>query len=130
KISRLHSKKVEQANFSVLRSPDIPSLLVETGFISNPAEAKKLNSKEYQRKMARAIFNGVNRYFSANPPPDTYLAWKKRSKERSLEYVIAKGDTLSGIANRYSVSVAAIRKENGLASNVIRVGQKISIPTL
>ena len=132
-ISRQHSKKVEQANFSVLRSPDIPSLLIETGFISNPGEAKKLNTKAYQRKMARAIFNGITKYYDNNPPPDTYLAWQKRNRDnvenkKPLEYVIARGDTLSGIAKRYRVSVSAILQKNDLASSAIRTGQKILIP--
>ena len=129
KISRLHSKRVERANFAVLRSPDIPSILVETGFISNPGEAKKLNTKPYRRKMARAIFNGITRYFANSPPPDTYLAWQKRQRQQTVEYVIARGDTLSGIAQRYKVSVASIRRKNDLSGSVIRVGQKIIIPT-
>ncbi len=128
KISRLHSKKVEQANFSVLRSPDVPSILVETGFISNPEEAKKLSTSHYQRQMARAIFNGLTTFFSTSPPPDTYLASKKRNGDSNIEYIIASGDTLSGIARRYQVSVASIRQQNDLASNVIKVGQKIIIP--
>ncbi len=129
KIARLHSKRVEQANFSVLRSPDVPSILVETGFISNPGEAKKLATKEYQRKMARAIFNGISNHFSQSPPPDTYLAWQKRNRETVVEYTIARGDTLSGIAQRYEVSVASILKQNDLSSSMIRVGQKIIIPS-
>ncbi len=129
KISRLHSRKVGQANFSVLRSPDVPSILVETGFISNPGEAKKLRTKDYQRKMAKAIFRGISQHFSSSPPPDTYLAWKKRNRSRSVEYVIASGDTLSGIAQRYQVSISSIRRHNDLASSTIKVGQKIVIPS-
>lgn len=77
-ITRLHSKRVEQAAFVVLKSPDTPSILVETGFISNPKEAKRLASRDHQKRVARAIFNGVDRYFSLNPPPNTYLAAKLR----------------------------------------------------
>lgn len=128
-IARLHSKKVEQANFAVLRSPDVPSILVETGFISNPDEARKLSTKQYQRRMARAIYNGITSHFNKSPPPDTYLAWQKRNRGLEVEYTIARGDTLSGIAQRYQVSVADIRRHNDLPSNVIRVGQKIRIPT-
>ncbi|MEE8059549.1 MAG: N-acetylmuramoyl-L-alanine amidase [Pseudomonadales bacterium] len=129
KISHLHSRKVGQANFSVLRSPDVPSILVETGFISNSAEAKKLGTKNYQRKMAKAIFHGIRQYFSGSPPSDTYLAWQKRNHKKSVEYVIARGDTLSGIAKRYQVSIASIRSHNDLASSVIKVGQKLVIPS-
>ncbi|HSB96692.1 MAG TPA: N-acetylmuramoyl-L-alanine amidase, partial [Spongiibacteraceae bacterium] len=69
----------EQAAFVVLKSPDTPSILVETGFVSNPQEARRLSSRDYQQQIARAIFNGVNRHFSQNPPPNTYLAWLKRN---------------------------------------------------
>ena len=129
KISRLHSRKVELANFSVLRSTDVPSILVETGFISNPGEAKKLKTKSYQRKMSRAIYNGIVKRFSHSPPPDTYLAWQKRQRDKTIRYVVARGDTLSGIAKRYQVSVNSIRRENDLASSVIKVGQRIVIPS-
>jgi N-acetylmuramoyl-L-alanine amidase len=78
-VTRLHAKRVEQAAFVVLKSPDTPSILVETGFISNPQEARRLASKEHQQKMARAIFNGVNKHFTQNPPPNTYLALVKRN---------------------------------------------------
>lgn len=77
-VTHLHSDRVEQAAFVVLKSPDTPSILVETGFVSNPAEAKRLASSEHQQRIARAIFNGLNRYFSQNPPPNTYLASLKR----------------------------------------------------
>lgn len=127
-IARLHSSKVEQANFAVLRSPDVPSILVETGFISNPAEARKLSTRDYQRRMARAIFQGITGHFSKSPPPDTYLAWQKRNRGREVEYTIARGDTLSDIAQRYQVTVADLRRHNDLASSVIKVGQKIRIP--
>ena len=67
-INRLHKNHVEQAGFAVLKSPDIPSILVETAFISNPDEERRLNDETYQKKMADAIFAGIKRYFAANPP--------------------------------------------------------------
>ncbi len=67
-INRLHKRHVEQAGFAVLKSPDIPSILVETAFISNPAEEKKLKDEDYQDKMAHAIVTGIKRYFAKNPP--------------------------------------------------------------
>jgi N-acetylmuramoyl-L-alanine amidase len=67
-INRLHKRHVEQAGFAVLKSPDIPSILVETAFISNPAEEKKLKDEDYQDKMAHAIITGIKRYFAKNPP--------------------------------------------------------------
>jgi N-acetylmuramoyl-L-alanine amidase len=67
-INHLHKNNVEQAGFAVLKSPDIPSILVETAFISNPDEEKKLRNKAYQDKMAKAMLDGIKRYFSMNPP--------------------------------------------------------------
>ena len=67
-INTLHKPHVEQAEFAVLKSPDIPSILVETAFISNPDEEKRLKDDAYQNKMAEAIFSGIKRYFSKNPP--------------------------------------------------------------
>lgn len=129
-VARLHKKKVEQAGFVVLKSPDIPSILVETGFISNPKEAKRLASRHYQQKMARAIFQGVSRYFSNNLPVGTLLAAQKAggSNKASGTYVISRGDTLSGIAVRHNVSVKSLLRHNGLKDTRIRVGQRLKIP--
>mgnify|MGYP000721091887 CR=1 FL=1 len=67
-VGRLHKDKVEQAGFAVLKAPDIPSILVETAFISNPDEEAKLRDEGYQGKLVEALFNGVRRYFARNPP--------------------------------------------------------------
>ena len=67
-INRLHKNNVEQAGFAVLKAPDLPSILIETAFISNPEEEKRLNDEAYQEKMAEAIIAGIRRYFSKNPP--------------------------------------------------------------
>jgi N-acetylmuramoyl-L-alanine amidase len=74
-INTLHKPQVEQASFAVLKSPDVPSILVETAFISNPDEERRLNDDAYQDKLARAILNGIKRYFERNPPrPQSPLA--------------------------------------------------------
>jgi N-acetylmuramoyl-L-alanine amidase len=67
-VNALHKHDVEQAGFAVLKAPDVPSILVETAFISNPDEERRLNDEAYQEKMAQAIFNGIKRYFAKNPP--------------------------------------------------------------
>ena len=67
-INRLHKASVEQAGFAVLKAPDIPSILIETAFISNPEEEKRLNDDAYQDKMAEAIFSGIRKYLAKNPP--------------------------------------------------------------
>jgi N-acetylmuramoyl-L-alanine amidase len=125
-VARLHKKRVEQAGFLVLKSPDIPSLLIETGFISNPKEARQLSSGAYQQKMAAAIYNGLVSYYMDNTPEGTSLAANKGKRQRS--YTIARGDTLSEIAQRYNTSVKTILSYNKMGSSTIKVGQKIMIP--
>ena len=68
RVGRLHKPRVEQAGFAVLKAPDIPSILVETAFISNPDEEAKLADPGYQKKLVNALFSGVRRYFAKNPP--------------------------------------------------------------
>jgi N-acetylmuramoyl-L-alanine amidase len=130
RIGKVHRRKVQQAGFLVLKSPDVPSILVETAYISNPAEEKKLRSSSHQNKLANAILIGVRNYFYENPPPDTQIALnqKKYGNSTRVSHVIARGDTLSEIAERYHVSMAAIRAANKLASDNVRVGQKLQIP--
>ena len=125
-VARLHKKQVEQAGFLVLKSPDIPSLLIETGFISNPKEAKQLSNGAYQQRMAEAIYNGLVSYYMDNTPKGTSLAANKGKRERS--YTIARGDTLSEIAQRYNTSVRHILSYNKMRNSTIKVGQKILIP--
>ena len=67
-MAKLHKPRVEQAGFAVLKAPDIPSVLVETAFISNPEEESRLRSSAYQEKLADALMRGITRYFAKNPP--------------------------------------------------------------
>ena len=126
-VAVLHKSRVEQAGFAVLKSPDIPSILVETGFISNPGESKKLATRSYQKKMARAIHSGIKSWFIEHPPSGTLIAWNKQ--QGLQQYTIASGDTLSGIAQRFSISVSDLQAHNGLRNTRIKVGQKLNIPT-
>ncbi|EDN66705.1 Cell wall hydrolase/autolysin [Beggiatoa sp. PS] len=71
-VSKAHSRRVQRAGFMVLRSPDIPSILVETGFISNPQEEEKLSNPTYRRRIAAAILEGIRQYFADNAPPGHY----------------------------------------------------------
>ncbi|GAB3482673.1 N-acetylmuramoyl-L-alanine amidase [Marinomonas epiphytica] len=126
-MARLHKNTVQQAGFVVLKSPDIPSILVETGFVSNPTEAKNLSSRTYRVKMARAISQGVQEYYVQNPPDGTLIAWRK-SGAASYVYTVSKGDTLSEIARRNKVSLQGLRQANSLKNDAIWVGQKLTIP--
>jgi N-acetylmuramoyl-L-alanine amidase len=123
-VGRVHKHHVEQAGFVVLKAPDIPSILVETGFISNSREERNLKSHRYQEKLARAILTGVRHYFADNAPPGTLLALAER------KHVIRSGDTLSGIAQQYQVSQVDLRSANGLSSDILRVGQTLRIPMM
>jgi N-acetylmuramoyl-L-alanine amidase len=126
RVGKVHGRRVQQAGFMVLKSPDIPSMLVETGFISNPAEERNLRDPKYQERMAKAIMAGVQRFFDDAPPPGTLLAERQKKTQK---HVIARGDTLSEIADRYEVSLAALRRKNDIRSeHLIRVGQVLVIP--
>jgi len=128
-LGPVHRRQVQQAGFLVLKSPDVPSILVETAFISNPGEEKKLKDRNHQSKLADAVLAGIRGYFYANPPPDTQIAMNlKRQPAAPVKHVIARGDTLSQIAERYNVSMSAIRAANNLSGNQIRVGQTLRIP--
>lgn len=119
-IGRVHKHRVQQAGFVVLKSPDVPSILVETAFISNPQEELKLRDRGHQRKLARAVMNGVRAYFRSNPPTGTLMA--------AREHVIRRGDTLSEIARRYDVSMQRLRVANSLSDDTLQVGTVLRIP--
>ncbi len=127
RVAVLHKNRVEQAGFAVLKSPDIPSILVETGFISNPGESRKLATVGYRKQLARAIHSGIKTWFIEHPPPGTLIAWNKL--QGGQRYTIARGDTLYGIAQRFSVSVSDLQAHNRLSTTRIKVGQKLNIPT-
>ncbi|VAW94528.1 N-acetylmuramoyl-L-alanine amidase [hydrothermal vent metagenome] len=126
KVAHLHKKTVEQAGFRVLKAPDIPSILVETAFISNPAEERKLRSGKHQQRIAVAILKGVRSYFHTNPPPGSLLALGNTNGD--TKHRVTRGETLSAIASRYRVSIATIRSVNKLVSDRIRVGAVLRIP--
>jgi len=126
---KVRRRTVQQAGLIVLKSPDMPSILVETAYISNPTEEKLLRDRRHQGKLANAILAGIRGYFYRNPPPDTRIAAQvRRLPAGQVKHVIARGDTLSEIAERYNVSTAAIRAANSLNGNSIRIGQTLAIP--
>jgi N-acetylmuramoyl-L-alanine amidase len=127
RIGKMHSRNVQKARFMVLKSPDIPSMLVETAFISNPEEEQKLRDPKHQQRIAKAVLTGIRTYFHNSPPPGTWLASRDKVQPAG-QYVIAPGDTLSAIATRHEVSLAQLKNINKLESNLIRVGQVLKIP--
>lgn len=132
-INRLHKPTVQQANFMVLKAPDIPSVLVETAFISNPDEERRLRDPAYQDKLADRLMDGIAGYFTDYRPRTTTAssdAPMATDEARSLrnEYTVRAGDTLSEIADRFSTSMATLRGVNGLSGDTIRIGDVLQIP--
>lgn len=124
KVTQMHKREPQHASFAVLTAGNVPSMLVETGFISNPAEEKLLASNKHQQQLARAIYNGIRAHFIRKPPDGTSFA-----TSRAIEHVVKRGESLSLIAQRYNTSVAAIKQHNKLNSDTLRVGQKLQIPS-
>lgn len=128
KVGSIRKKKVQEAGFAVLKSPDVPSVLIETTYISNPNEEARLNSRSYQDKLARAIFEGTRQYFFINPPKNTILANRIKSGSRVISYRVKRGDTLSEIAELYGIRLATLKSFNGISGNMIRINQTLQIP--
>ncbi|CNI90994.1 N-acetylmuramoyl-L-alanine amidase [Yersinia mollaretii] len=164
-IGDIHKRRPEHASLGVLRSPDIPSLLVETGFISNSTEERLLGSSAYQEKIAQAIYKGLRSYFLAHPlqadpkvenrplietaavdssssrsrvnQPDPVVSnaqsgrvstAKTIATGKSQIHKVQRGETLSGIASQYGVSMAVLRQNNTLKNDVVWVGQRLKVP--
>ncbi|MEO7387751.1 MAG: N-acetylmuramoyl-L-alanine amidase [Gammaproteobacteria bacterium] len=137
-LGSLHRRTVQQAPFMVLKSPDVPSVLVETAYISNPTDERNLRSPAHQQALAQAVLDGLAKYFAANPPgnavsrPANTVAGNRAEpaagSPRLQQHVVRRGDTLSGVAIRYRVSVSSLRSVNGLRTDTVWVGQKLRIP--
>lgn len=123
-LGKVHKKRVQSAGFAVLKSPDIPSILIETAYISNPAEEKRLKTSDYQYRLASSILKGLKDYFYDYPPEGSYIA----SLSNRRKHTISKGDTLSEIAEMYSISTQKLKKHNGLKSDQLRIGMVLNIP--
>jgi N-acetylmuramoyl-L-alanine amidase len=144
-VTALHRGHVEQAGFVVLKSPDIPSILVETGYLSNAAEARLRAQPTYQRKIAQALFTGITNHVGKHAPPDTRVASQpavsritedtatqrvaaRKAGNNTTQHVIKRGDTLVDLAEHYQVSPVRLRQVNGLVNDMIHVGQVLIIP--
>ena len=125
-ITRLHKRQPQAASFAVLTAPDIPSILVEVGFISNPQEEKNLLWETFRERLARSMFNATKNYFKEGPPDGTLWA---ANKERNRTHKVRSGESLSLLAQRYNVKISSIREANNLRSDVVQVGQVLTIPS-
>ncbi len=124
RVGKTHRRHVERANFVVLRSHDVPSVLVETGFISNPDDEKNLGSPRYRERLATALLRGIENHFRQTAPRGTWFA----ANRDTSEYIVQRGDTLGTIAQRYSVSLSQLRRANRLDGDVIHPGAVLVIP--
>lgn len=148
RLGPTHRGHVERANFVVLRSPDVPSILVETAFISNPLEERKLRDPAHQKLLAAAVMSGVRNYFEATPPPGTWFAAQAaarngtrlasasntgtnrgQSSARADMHKVGRGESLSSIARQYGVSVGALKNANQINSNTVHAGAVLTIPS-
>ena len=123
RVGAVHRTQVQAAGFMVLKSPDIPSLLVETAFISNPAEEQLLRDQKFRRHLAGAIRDGVKAYFHGQPLPGQRYAQGRR-------HMVTRGDTLTGIAQRYEVSAQQILAANNRRELSVRLGEVLRIPRI
>lgn len=146
-LGRLHSKRVEQAGFAVLKSADIPSVLIETGFITNPSEEKSLRSKSYQTAIAKAVHAAISDYLDESPfvtqavySAATNITGRAASGGSNQVYTslvkppkpvthrVIRGDSLSKIAVKYGTSVVVLKRLNKLRGSTVRIGQKLKLP--
>ncbi|MCY9828637.1 N-acetylmuramoyl-L-alanine amidase [Vibrio chagasii] len=128
KVAKLHNSKPINTSLAVLRSPQIPSVLVETGFISNPTEEKLLFQRSHQDKLARAVTKAVVKYLKANPPEGIILSNATSSTGSVSQHKVSRGESLSVIASKYGTSTQALMKYNNLKSSSLAIGQVLKIP--
>ncbi|RDL29318.1 N-acetylmuramoyl-L-alanine amidase [Photobacterium damselae] len=145
RVTRLHKSQPQHASLAVLKSPDIPSLLVETGFISNPTEERLLTSPAHQAKIADAVYRGIVDYFKANPPQGTMFASRgstvkhkvssvptktatiSSSSTKVIYHTVKRGEYLGQLAEKYGTTMSRIRSLNKLKSDNVMLGQKLKI---
>lgn len=129
KVAKLHNSKPINTSLAVLRSPQIPSVLVETGFISNPTEEKLLFQRSHQDKLARAVTKAVVKYLKANPPEGIILSNATSSTGSVSQHKVSRGESLSVIASKYGTSTQTLMKLNNLKSSSLAIGQVLKIPS-
>lgn len=123
RVTHLHRDKLILASLAVLKSPDFPSLMVETGFVSNPKDERRLYDRNHRVKLANAMYGAINGYFKKHPPDGSLYA-----NSRSLTHRVSRGESLSVLAQRYSISVASLKKYNALRTNTLHIDQVLNIP--
>lgn len=126
RITSLHKNNVERAGFAVLKAPDVPSMLIETGFISNPRTELQLRRTDYQKKLAYSIFQGIETYFDGKTK---HTVTRISNANAPKHYKVKRGDSLSRIASRYQISLNELKKANRLRGDQLKIGQSLVIPS-
>jgi N-acetylmuramoyl-L-alanine amidase len=124
-VTKMHKKTPQHASLAVLTAPDIPSILVETGFISNPREEKNLNWADYRQRLAQSIFVALKQHFKITPPDGSLWAMQKQFNRT---HKVRSGESLSILAQRYNVRISSLKAANNLNSDIVRIGQVLTIP--
>lgn len=119
----LRTRNIESAGFAVLTSPDIPSILIELGYLSNVDDERQLNDVVYQKRLVAAVSAGIHSYLQQNAPPSSWF-----QQYTFKRYVVKSGDTLWSLARRNRVSVAMLKRVSGIKSDLIYPGQKLLFP--
>lgn len=127
-VGKTRKPDVERANFWVLRSPDVPSMLLETGFITNAEDERRLNDPAFRQRLATVVARGVADHFGSQPPPGTWFAANQHRLDVNRQHVVARGETLGLIAARHGVSVAELRRANAMRGDGVRAGDRLRIP--
>lgn len=122
KVGNVHRQRVQQASFAVLKAPNIPAILLETAFISNPREERKLRTPAHQANVAKAVLRGINDYFVRKAPPGTWLAQKGKP------YTVRKGESLADISEKFGVPVKHLRTRNAIHGDQLLAGRELVIP--
>jgi len=129
RVGDLKQSEVQFGSFAVLTAPDIPSMLVETAFISNPDEERRLRDPAYQARLADAIHAGVRQYFYDNPPAGTRVAQlAAQQRGRTVKHVVSSGESLADVAGRYAVSLESLQQVNGISADGVAAGTVLDIP--
>lgn len=129
RITSIRKAAVQEGSYAVLTSPDIPSLLVETAFVSNSRDEDSLRDPAFRNLIARALFGALIDYYRSNAPPESFVARNPPPAQQApIRHVIARGETLSEIAERYRISLRELRRANEISGDVIRIGQVLTIP--
>lgn len=126
-VTKLHKKQPQAASLAVLTSPDIPSILVEVGFISNPTEEKNLNWAKHRQRLANSVFKALKQYFKRLPPDGTL--WANNAQNEKRTHRVRSGESLSLLAQRYNVRIRDIKEANNLRTDTVRIGQVLTIPS-